>query len=63
MKLRCAIISATDNGDEIALIVQGRQKGGARWRGEREMKLILPMHDKTARAFYVGRIITVEVKT
>lgn len=63
MKLRCEILTANGNFPDLELTLQGKQKGAACWRSARKMTLIVPMHDRTARAFFVGRMITVEVKT
>lgn len=62
MKLRCEILSVESVFPDLRIKVQGKQPGGADWRSMNAFTIELPSHPATAKAFYVGRIITIEVK-
>ena len=62
MKLRCEVLSVDSKFPDLTLRVQGKQRNGAEWRPMSAFTISIPAHDKTAKAFYVGRIITIEVK-
>lgn len=62
MKLRCEILAVRTTGNSLAIKVQGQQPSGAEWRDMNAFEIEIPAHDRTAKAFYVGRVITIEIK-
>lgn len=61
MKLRCEILAVESRGLNLGVKVQGKQANGADWRDINAFTIEIPSHERTAKAFYVGRIITIEV--
>lgn len=63
MKMICEILSADGCGMNLRLKVQARQIGAADWRDFNAFEIEIPAHERTKKAFHVGRMITIEVKT
>lgn len=63
MKMRCEIIAAENRGDNFKIKVQARQSRAAEWRSWNCFEIEMPAHPKTIKAFHVGRIVKIEIKT
>lgn len=61
MKIKGAIITIEDKGEELRLSIQGAAVRDALWRDMRVISFTVPHTKKNARAFYMGRTLTLTV--
>ncbi len=62
MKLRAEIIEVATNGDGITIVMQAKI-GRAAWMPIERQILRVANTIQNRRAFYLGRIVTLEIKT
>jgi len=63
MKLKCEVIAVENNGDFITVTLQGKARRAAEWRDLVEQKLRIPPTPANRSAFYIGRSVTIDVRT
>jgi len=61
MKLRGEVIEVSSDGDHLRVGLQTQGEVDAAWRAMGKCVLELPQHEKTARTFYLGRIVSITV--
>ena len=62
MKYRASVCGLADRGDHVRVTLNNvRQKGAAYWR-EYSAAIDVDMLPSAAKAFYIGRAVTIEVK-
>jgi len=62
MKIEGHVTEASDAGDKMRIIGQGRAVNDAEWRPHLAMMIEIPMTDRNRKAFYIGRKFTVSLK-
>lgn len=60
MKLRIEIVAVSSTGDGVRVKGQGKQKDAPKWAPIETCEFAVPSYLR--RAYYVGRVITVEVQ-
>lgn len=62
MRIRCEVLAVENLGDKLRVKLQGRAGLDAEWRNMLSLSIEAPDHERHRRAFFVGRIVYVEVE-
>jgi len=63
MKIECEITSAERSGDSLHIGLKGKPPNAADWRPNGSQTITVPLTDGAAKAFYVGRKVSLTVQT
>lgn len=63
MKIEAEVLSAEGGGDHMKISLQGKELNAADWRPYLSLRLEIPDTERNRRAFYVGRLVSLELKT
>lgn len=63
MKIKAIVVEVKDNGEILAVLAQGQGVAEAGWMAQRGFNLPMQNSERNRRAFYIGRNITITVKT
>ena len=61
MKLKCEILEVANNGDGLTIGLQAKI-GRAEWKSIERQTIRIDNTAQNRRAFYVGRVVTLELK-
>lgn len=61
MKLKCEVLEVSNDGDALCVTLQGSSKSDPDWYGWKNQTIRLRSTERTRRAFYIGRIVEIEV--
>ena len=62
MKVKAHVIELQDCGDRMKIVAQGYAVGRAEWCPCGSIELVLPLTDKSRRAYFIGREFELTVK-
>jgi hypothetical protein len=61
MKLNCEVLEVATTGTGLKLKLQGQNPALAEWQEWLVIEIAMPTTKRTNRAFYVGRLVTIEM--
>ncbi len=62
MKMRCEVLTITSDGETLSVGLQGSPKASAKWRTLERQELKIPDTERSRRAFWLGRIVTIDLR-
>lgn len=63
MKIKAHVLGVEDAGNRLRVTAQGQAGNAPSWAEWLSITIHLPLTEKTKKAYYVGRHITIEVTT